>query len=552
MFAIIDGTLVQPWPYQGYDRIVTVRGTYPSQGRVASPLWSVAEIEDLRRAGDVFAHVIAGDARNVNLTYAGRPERVRAAVITPNAFTMLGIPAFAGRALSESDARPGAAPVVVVQFPVLADAACGATRSAVGATLRIAGVPYVIAGVMPRTFVFWDRDLWMPLSLDPAETRSDRRYYVQAQLQRRAVPSRWLRRGCESSPRSLPLTIRIMLSISGLAITLNPLVEGVLRDLRPTLYILLAAVGLVLTRRHRKPRKRDARERDGARGELAIRRAIGGSAGAARAPAAGRRHASSAPPAGRLAPRRRRSLLPHLLSLIPFGYVPAEATVLIDWRIVGAATTCAVVCGLLVGLVPALRAAAIDPAVLLKQVGHAHRFAAAAPVARRVRRIAADSCRRRGRRRFVRLVESARRGYPRSGISDPPASGRRELRCRRMRPLQRAAQTIYRRILRALRGTGSITDAAMTSALPVGDLPTVVASAETTSSTPRLASVDAATMVVSPTFFHVLGVPILEGRTFADDDDRTKPSVAIVSLSLARRLWPDGRTLGRRLVTGLR
>ena len=364
LFAIIDGTLVQPWPYHGYDRIVTVRGTYPSQGRVASPLWSVSEIEDLRRAGDVFAHVIAGDARNVNLTYAGRPERVRAAVITPNAFTMLGIPAFAGRALSESDARPGAPAVVVVSFRFW-QTRLAADPRAVGATLRIAGVPYVIAGVMPRTFVFWDRDLWMPLSLDPAEARSDRRYYVQAQLQRDLslqVAASRLRLLAAQLAADHPDHSEYV----GFAITLNPLVEGVLRDLRPTLYILLAAVGLVLlvaiaNLGNAMLAKGMARE-----GELAIRRAIGGSAGqlARQLLVEGSIIGAAGGAAGAAA---AAFVLPYLLSLIPFGYVPAEATVLIDWRVVGAATTCAIVCGLLVGLVPALRAAAIDPAVLLKQ-----------------------------------------------------------------------------------------------------------------------------------------------------------------------------------------
>src|SRR5262249_27245043 len=110
LYAIVRGTLIEPWPYRGYDRIVTFAGNYPTQGRTDFSLWSVPEIEDFARAGDVFEHVIAGDARNVNLTYAGRAERVRAAVITPNAFTMLGVPAMLGRALGADDAAAGAAP----------------------------------------------------------------------------------------------------------------------------------------------------------------------------------------------------------------------------------------------------------------------------------------------------------------------------------------------------------------------------------------------------------------------------------------------------------
>jgi putative ABC transport system permease protein len=75
-------------------------------------------------------------------------------------------------------------------------------------------------------------------------------------------------------------------------------------------------------------------------------------------------------------------------------------------------------------------------------------------------------------------------------------------------------------------------------------------SAETAGSAQRLASLDAALMIVSPGFFHLLAIPIADGRAFADADDRTRPPVAIVSLALARRLWPDGRVLGRRVALG--
>ena len=45
LFAIVHGALIAPWPYRGYDRLVTVRATYPTQGRTAFSLWSVPEIE---------------------------------------------------------------------------------------------------------------------------------------------------------------------------------------------------------------------------------------------------------------------------------------------------------------------------------------------------------------------------------------------------------------------------------------------------------------------------------------------------------------------------
>jgi putative ABC transport system permease protein len=106
------------------------------------------------------------------------------------------------------------------------------------------------------------------------------------------------------------------------------------------------------------------------------------------------------------------------------------------------------------------------------------------------------------------------------------------------------------RILATLLATPGITDAALTSAFPIAEMPTMVVSTERIETAARMASVDAPVMIVSPGFFRVLSVPITEGRGFADADDRTRPPVAIVSRTLARRLWPDGGAVGRRLALG--
>ena len=103
---------------------------------------------------------------------------------------------------------------------------------------------------------------------------------------------------------------------------------------------------------------------------------------------------------------------------------------------------------------------------------------------------------------------------------------------------ERSGVETYAKILAALRATPGISDAAMTSIVPIGDLPTLLVSAERTEAAQRLASLDASVMIVSPEFFRLLGVPIAEGRAFADADDRGKAPVAIVSRALARRLWP--------------
>ncbi|HEY7284747.1 MAG TPA: ABC transporter permease [Vicinamibacterales bacterium] len=546
LFTIVRGTLIRPWPYRGYDRIVTLSANYPTHGRTDFSLWSTPEIEDLRRAPDLFEHVIAGDARNVNLTYAGRAERVRAAVITPNAFEMLGVPAMTGRALDNRDAEPGAAAAVLVSYQFWATR-LGADPYAVGRTLRIGSDVFTIVGVMPRSFVFWDRDLWMPLRLDANAARTDRRYYVQGQL----VPGLSLE-GARARLRVLTTQMadahRDVDEYAGLTVNLNTLVDNVLRDLRPTLYLLLAAVGLVLlvalaNLANATLAKAMARE-----GELAIRRAIGGSIGQiARQLLV---ESALAGAVGGIAGAGLASfLLPHIVALIPFGYVPAEAQVDLDWRVVALATATAAVFGLTIGALPAIRAGAVDPAAVLRHAdartgsrrSHAWRDGfvlmqlTLAVVVLGVAVAAAAS-----------LNEAVRRdpGYTARGVwtarialtADDVAAHREA--------------DVYDRILDRIRRIGSVGETALASSFPVGALPTTLVSAETSRAAQRLESSETAMMVVSPRFFALLGIPLLEGRAFEPSDTAAKPPVTIVTRGLAKQLWPTTSALGRSVRVG--
>ncbi len=363
LFAIIVGTLLTPWPYHNANRIVTTRGNYPEQGRSGFALWSSAEFRDLQQSG-IFESVIAGDARDVNLMFQGRPERVRAAVITPNTFAMLGVRARLGRTLDAGDVSGRAADVVVVSDGFWRRQ-LGADPNVVGDHIDIDSVPFTIVGVMPPAFVFWNRDLWMPLRLDFSAARTDRRYYVEGQLPegmslsqaegRLAVLGRQWARDHPDVPE-----------YRGLTISLRPLVEDVLRELRPTLYVLLAAVAvlLVVTAANLANAilaKGMQRER-----ELAVRRALGASAlqitgqliievvliGAA---------------AVALGVAAADILLPHVVALVPYDFIPAEATISVDWRVVGCAIVVALTTAAAAALFPALRAVAVDPARLLNQ-----------------------------------------------------------------------------------------------------------------------------------------------------------------------------------------
>jgi putative ABC transport system permease protein len=544
LLAIVKGALLDPWPYRGYDRIVTFAGNYPEQGRTGFSLWSAPEVEDLRRASDLFEFVIAGDAHNVTVSREGHPARVAAALITPNAFAMLGVGAAIGRTLEPRDASAGAPPVVVVSDHFWRTV-LGADPAVVGQTaLRIDEADHVIVGVMPAPFVFWDSEIWMPLRLDAAAPRRDRNVYVQAQLRSGVTPE-----AAEGRLRAVARQWQAdhpeMTDYAGLTFSIRPLVDSVLRDLRPTMYLLLVAVGLVLfvataNLANAMLAKGLARE-----GEIALRRALGASAGqmmrqllteSVLIGVAG----ALAGSAGAVA------LLPRVLALIPFGYVPAEAHVALDSTVLAATAGTAVCCGVLLGLVPALRAARVDPGTLLKQADartgsrRSHRCRALFSVTQLALAVG-----------VVGLAVAAF-GSVRAAVGRSPGFETDDLWTARLAPSATASAEAraltYDHVLRQIREARGVRDAVLASDLPVATLPRTLVSLGLARE--RGATLDVDIVSVSPGFFRLLRIPVVAGRAFAEADRLGARPVGIVTHALAARLWPHEDGLEARLVVG--
>lgn len=543
IFAIVNGALLHPWPYRGYDRLVTVRGNYPQQARTDFSLWSPREVEDLTRDARSLAYVIAGDARDVNLIYQGRPERVRAAVITPNAFAMLGVAPLRGRLLIDQDALPGAQPAVLVSYDFWQQR-LGASDAIVGHTLRIGDVPHTVVGVMPESFVFWDRELWMPLALDRSLGRADRRFYIQAQLAEGATTGE-AEAELAAIARQWRSAYPEVAEYQGLTFGIDLLVEDVLRDLRPTLYLLLGAVVLVLvvaTTNLANAMLAKGLARDS---ELAVRRAIGASATTLARQLLVESFILSA--AGALiGTTAAMYALPFVVALVPYGYIPAEAAVGIDRTVLAGAIAVAAGCGLLMGVVPAVRAALVDPASTLKsastrtgsrKTSYLRLVFVGAQLTIAVVVLGLSGAAVVGLQSVVHRhpgFDVADVWTTRMALSEGAAAGDRAL--------------TYRRLLDNLESAiGSPATVALASALPVGDLPRALVSREAASNIPGLAQKDTKVLAVSRAFFDVLDLRLLEGRLFAETDRETSPRVAIVTRSLAHDLWADGQAVGSRL-----
>lgn len=182
LFSVVDGVLIQPFPYTDPDRIVALRMTRPAEG-VRNGGMSWPELLDVTEQQTRLEVMAATTGRTVTLADSGEPDRYRAGAVSWNLFPMLGVPPMLGRPFHAQDDAPGAAGVVLLSEEVWALRYQG-DPGVLGRRVLINGQPHEIIGVMPKGFKFPDtRQLWVPLTpLVHRDARGSRSMRVFARL----------------------------------------------------------------------------------------------------------------------------------------------------------------------------------------------------------------------------------------------------------------------------------------------------------------------------------------------------------------------------------
>ena len=236
VFSVVRGVLLRPLPYQEPDRLVAV-----------APAWYPVT-EDLAywRARSRGLQEIAAMSRGwlMALVVEGRePLKVTAGRTSDNLFTTLGVSAAIGRTIVPGDGTPGRQPVVVLSQG-LHERFFGSAPDVLGRQVLLDGLAHEVVGVMPRGFEFLDprTDLWAPVVSDPTSR-------VQfSDAVGRLADGVTLERA-DTELRALLGAMRTELSRAadfGRGVRLVPLQEFIIGDVQRSLFILLAAVGLIL------------------------------------------------------------------------------------------------------------------------------------------------------------------------------------------------------------------------------------------------------------------------------------------------------------------
>lgn len=241
VFSLIYSVLMNPWPYQGANRISNVALLDKSGDRQDYGL-NGPQTRELAKAKSL-EYVVAFNGWNLTVTGSDVPEDVQAMYFTGNVFQMLGVPAMLGRYFLPSDAIDGQEPqpVVVLNYKFWKRHYNG-DQSVVGKTIQLVHKTYTVIGVMPPHFGFLGPDVYLPLKLSSSVNEQ---YGTFIKLKPGVKPEAaaaelapYFQEFRKQTPDHYPKDYR--------KIEIQNLSYWVLHSISKTLYLLFGAVGLLL------------------------------------------------------------------------------------------------------------------------------------------------------------------------------------------------------------------------------------------------------------------------------------------------------------------
>jgi putative ABC transport system permease protein len=528
VFAVVHAVLLAPLPYREADRLAVTR-------------LSVPDYHDMRES------VRAFEATGIwasNL-YTLDEEQVLGGVVSPSVFTTLGVPAVVGRTIQDGD---GDSPVAVLSYG-LWQRRFGGDPRVVGRTIRLTGTAYTIVGVMPRRFGFPSGgfQLWtgmgfaMTLAQGQAQNRALRIFQAVGRL-RPGIEMR------EAQAELAALAARLERvhpdTNAGVSFTLASLRDRQVGDVQPALFVALGSVGCLLLIACANVANLVLARMTARAQELAVRAALGaGQARIARQLVTESLLLTGCGGAAGLVLARWGMLA---LPTIVGDRVPRieEATLSIPVLLVA---ICAIaVTGVLVGLAPVVHLVTngIEPALRgggrgdteTVRAGRLRSALVIAQVAIAVIVLAGGILLTHS---LVRLLHV-----------DTGVTPERLLTFNVQfiqQPTPGARATTAAGVLEAVAALPGIESAGGATGLSP-----VTAQRGTTfdvagSPDAPVADRGAYFIAASPAYFRTLGARMLAGREFASTDTANAPAVVIVSETLARRFFPNGRALGGRL-----
>ena len=538
VFGAVYAVLFRPLPWAQPERVMLVRELW--RGHVGA--MSVGNWADLRRRDRLFEYLVPTYPQQLNLAGLDQPENVPAARVGADYFRLIGVAPALGRTFAPDEDTPGGAQVTVLSDR-LWRRRFGADRSVVGREVRLDGRPATVIGVMPASldFALLGEQLWVPTAFTPERLAQHDEHYLT--VLGRLRPGVTLAEGqAELADIGRELAQSFPRENQERSLGASPLMEELVQDYRPRLFVLLGAVGFVLLIACANIANLLLAQ-GAARGrEMAIRAAVG----------AGRGHLLRQALAENLLLAGLGGGLGVLVAhwaiqgLTAFGPpdVPRLAEARVDGPMLAFMLAITLGAGLLFGLAPALRLAARPPHAVLKEgrAGGVHRDRLRSALV--VVEIALALILLTGAGLLIRSAAALNRvepGYDPTGVVAArvslPTTGYEA-------PDQ--ARSAFERLSERVAVAPGVTASGLASVGPLEGggtnglvpegRPLDVASA-----------INSSLRIVSPGYLAAMRIGLRRGRGFTDHDLEGSPLVMIINERLAREAFPGQDPIGKRI-----
>lgn len=546
IFSFVDGVLLKPLPYAEPDRIMRVLEKPPGGGRNGI---STLNYLDWQKDNTVFDYMAAATGDSTTLTGNGEPTQLRASLVSPHYFDIFGIRAVLGRTFAGDEDQAGKDRVAILSHALWATQ-FGADPHIVGKTILLDGVPNTVIGVLPAGGAF-DRaysQLWRPLTFQPSNMTRNFHWFGAFAKLKRGVTLEQARAQMDTIGARIAHDYPD--SNKGWGVNVERYSAVLVGDeIRQSLYLLLAAVGMVLligcaNLANLTLARGTARER-----EVAIRASLG--AGRGRLV---RQFLTESVLVslcgGLLGVAVGYATMSGLKAAVPPFMFPREVEISMDSRVLLFALFLSVFTGILFGLAPALHATRPDLAGSMKEGG---RGASAGGFRQRVRGALVVT---EMALAFVLLtsagllirsffaMQHVDTGFDSTNVitAGLPISNKRFPDPDRLNGYLRQIRTN----IEALPG---VRGAALTSALPMQGwgygMPFQIADRPLVDRANRKACFF---KMVSPSYFSVLGMKVRQGRGLNNGDAKGAPPVTVIDQTMVRKYFPDGQPVGKRIL----
>ncbi|HLY62317.1 MAG TPA: ABC transporter permease [Terriglobia bacterium] len=546
VFSVVNGVLLRPLPFPEPDKLLWMQSASLGASNWSGGPLSPPDFKDIRDQNKSFDHLAAFFDNPSILAGTGEPERVSAAAVSMDFFETLGAKPFLGRTFLAEDEQVET-PQVVILSHGLWQRRFGGDPGIIGKNMTVNAISLTVVGVMAQGFKFpEDSELWNPIPFKNSGMVVRRFHFLSVVGRlKQGVSLQQSQSDITSICRSLERLYPASNTDYGAQVI--SLEESLVGSLKPTLTVLLVAVGFVLLIACANVASLLLARASARQKEIAVRASLG---------------------AGTL--RMVRQLLTEsvLLSLLGGGLgiflaiwgieflislnpadIPRLNEVSVNGTVLGFTLGLSVLTGMIFGVAPALKSARLDLTETLKEGGRGsssgrgrhrlHSILVAAEVA-----VA-----------FVLLIGAGLmlRSFQQLGNVNPGFDPSNVVTMQLPLPFVNKADApkwaeFYRQLVDRVKNLPGVQYVGGISELPLsGQLNDTSFTIDGQAPPPNGQGYFAQQPRVTPDYFKAFGIPLMKGRYFTNQDDANSAKVVIVSDSLARRYFSKVDPIGKHI-----